>query len=168
MSPLLFTEGSACRETHNGIPKGQMSLWSGVQRAESPLVALRRARNSFRFKSSARVNPRKRSGGSFFGEGRPAIEGVPKRIAEQFAVLQRYPLRGYDSEWWKLPLFTKGGLPPSPYLPEKERKKGDFAACAMVCFANRGRRGLCPSTKTFDLTLNKFLDSLKHPMISQS
>ena len=29
-------------------------------------------------KSSAGVNPIKRSGGSFFGEGRPAIEGAPK------------------------------------------------------------------------------------------
>ncbi len=29
-------------------------------------------------RSSAGVNPIKRSGGSFFGEGRPAIEGAPK------------------------------------------------------------------------------------------
>ena len=35
-------------------------------------------------RSSAGVNPIKRSGGSFFGEGRPAIEGAPKWIAQQF------------------------------------------------------------------------------------
>ena len=48
--------------------------------------ALRKARNTPDYKSSAGVNLIKRSGGSFFREGGPAIEGTPKWIAKRFTV----------------------------------------------------------------------------------
>ena len=50
---------------------------AGFQRA-APFGRTPQSAKCHYARSSAGVNPIKRSGGSFFGEGRPAIEGAPK------------------------------------------------------------------------------------------
>ena len=78
-SVLLKHSGYALRRLNVNI-KVLVELFqklAGFQRA-APFGRTPQSAKFPCFRSSAGVNPIKRSGGSFFGEGRPAIEGAPK------------------------------------------------------------------------------------------